>query len=228
MFAIILTISLLILIFGPQLWCGRTLKRYNTRIEQLPGTGGELATHLLERFQIDDVKVEIGEKNQDHYDPDAKKVRLSPDYYEGKSLTAIAIAAHEVGHAIQHHKHYGPLEIRTKTARIAMAAEKIASMLLVSFPFIALLTRMPHVGILIFLCGLTILILPVLLHISTLPVEWDASFNRALPILKEGDYLPESAIPVVKKILTAAALTYVAGSLVSLLNFYRWITILRR
>lgn len=228
MFAAILTIFILFLVFGPQFWCSRTLKRYNTCLEQLPGTGGELASHLLKRFKIDDVKVEMTEKNQDHYDPEAKMVRLSADNFDGKSLTAVAIAAHEVGHAIQHHKEYRPLKFRTLTARIVMTAEKIASILLISFPFIALLTRMPHIGVLTLLCGLTILILPVILHLITLPVEWDASFNRALPILKEGNYLPASAIPIVQKILTAAALTYVAGSLVSLLNFYRWIAILKR
>jgi len=70
--------------------------------------------------------------------------------------------------------------------------------------------------------------LPIILHIFTLPVEFDASFNRALPILSEGEYLSESTIPIAKKILTAAALTYVSASLSSLLNFYRWILILRR
>jgi Zn-dependent membrane protease YugP len=79
-----------------------------------------------------------------------------------------------------------------------------------------------------FAAGLVIMGLPVLLHLITLPVEFDASFRRALPIIIEGNYLPESAIPIVRQILTAAALTYLAASLFSLLNFYRWIAILRR
>jgi len=100
--------------------------------------------------------------------------------------------------------------------------------ILVSFPFITLLTKSHIAGITIFLTGLAIMLLPVVTRLITLPVEWDASFGRALPVLSAGKYLPESAMPVVKKILTAAALTYVAASLASLLNFYRWIAILRR
>ncbi|MCH8261803.1 MAG: zinc metallopeptidase [Proteobacteria bacterium] len=73
-----------------------------------------------------------------------------------------------------------------------------------------------------------ILILPVLVHLITLPVEWDASFKRALPVLIAGKYIPESAIPIAKRILTAAALTYLAASLASILNFYRWLIFLRR
>ena len=79
-----------------------------------------------------------------------------------------------------------------------------------------------------FASGILILFLPVIFHLVTLPVEWDASFNRALPLLIEGRYLPESAEPIVRRILTAAALTYVSASLSSLLNFYRWIAFLRR
>ena len=70
--------------------------------------------------------------------------------------------------------------------------------------------------------------LPILLHMITLPVEFDASFNRALPILEQGNYLPAAAMPMARRILMAAALTYVAASLASLLNFYRWLAILRR
>jgi len=76
--------------------------------------------------------------------------------------------------------------------------------------------------------GVSTLLLPVIFHLVTLPVELDASFNRALPILIAGKYIPQSGIPVAKQILRAAALTYVAASLASVFNFYRWIAILRR
>ncbi|MCG8323965.1 MAG: zinc metallopeptidase, partial [Thiotrichales bacterium] len=141
---------------------------------------------------------------------------------------AVAVSAHEVGHALQDHTGYRPLVLRTRLARLSFVAEKIASMILVSFPFLIILTKSHWMGILIFLAGITIMLLPVIMHMITLPVEWDASFGRALPILQAGQYLPEAATPIIRKILTAAALTYVAGSLASLLNFYRWIAILRR
>ncbi len=228
MSVVIVVIFVLCLVFGPQLWCAHVLKRYNEPIKSLPGTGGELATHLLKRFGLDRVKVEMGQADQNYFDPEAKVVCLSPEYYSEKSLTAITIAAHEVGHAIQDHTDYSALKLRTRFAKIAALAEKTAAILLVSVPIIGLITRLPHLGAATFLCGLTILLLPILMHLITLPVEFDASFQRALPILQEGNYLPEAAMPIAKKILTAAALTYLAASLVSLLNFYRWIAILRR
>ncbi len=228
MFITLGVVLLLIIIFGPQLWTRMIFRRYKTHIEELPGTGGELASHLLKNLHIDEAEVEETTKNNDHYSPEEKMVRLSPDIYAGKSLTAVVIAAHEVGHALQDKLDYPPLRLRGRVARYAAIAEKTASILLITFPFVSLLTKLPLVGALMLLAGITILILPVVFNLITLPVEIDASFNRALPILIEGRYIPESAIPIARKILTAAALTYLAASLASLLNFYRWITFLRR
>jgi Zn-dependent membrane protease YugP len=219
---------LLLLIFGPQMWTRHVFKKYSSDIDDMPGTGGELATHLLDILEISDAIVEETETGNDHYDPEAKAVRLSPAVYNGKSLTAITVAAHECGHALQHKTHYQPLYFRWKMARYVMLAEKIASFLLVASPFIIGLTRMPAVGGVAILSGLTLLLLPVLFHLVTLPVEFNASFGRALPILSEGQYLPQSAIPIARQILTAAALTYLSASLASILNFYRWLMILRR
>ena len=153
---------------------------------------------------------------------------LGPNHYAGKSLTAIVVAAHEVGHAIQHKAGYRPFYLRWHLAKFTYYTEKIASFILVVFPFAAILTRMPLFSITLLLAGISIMLLPVLVHLITLPVEWDASFGKALPILIEGEYIPESAIPMARKILMAAALTYLAASLASLLNFYRWIAILRK
>ena len=216
------------LVFTPQLWIRYTLKRYSAQIEEFPGTGGQLAKHLLKRFAMDDIQLEHTEKDENYYDPTQKLVRLSEQNYYGKSLTAITIATHEVGHAIQHRSNYKPLLLRGRLVRIAFFAEKSASIILVSFPFVSVLTKMPIIGAAMLAGGVIILILPVIVHLITLPVEWDASFRRALPILIEGEYISPSAIPSVKKILTAAALSYLAASLYSLLNFYRWLRFLRR
>lgn len=224
----IAAILLILLIFGPQIWAKHVFKKYAVEIDALPGTGGELAQHLVKRLELEDVHIEEGEQNENFYDPDNKLVKLSPENFNGKSLTAITVAAHEIGHALQHKSGYQPLSVRSRLARFSWYAEKIAAMLLVAFPFIALLTRVPAVGIFTLACGLIILILPVLVHLITLPVEWDASFKRALPVLVAGEYIPESAIPIAKQILTAAALTYLAASLASILNFYRWLVFLKR
>lgn len=203
-------------------------KRHDAPLAELPGTGGELARHLLTRLQLTDFSVQALETAGDHYDPENKTVCLSPGVHEGKSLTAVVVAAHEVGHALQHFTGFKPLYLRWNLAKYIAFVEKAASVLLVSFPFVALLSKSPLAGGLMLVSGLTVLLLPVVFHLVTLPVEWDASFNRALPLLLEGEYLPKSAEPVIRRILTAAALTYVSASLFSLLNFYRWIAFLRR
>ncbi len=221
-------IVLLIAIFAPQIWTKYVFRRYSKELEQLPGSGGELAQHLIDKLKLEGTRVEETETDGNHYDPEEKTVRLSPDVYNAKSLSAIVIAAHEIGHALQHHSAYRPLYVRWRLARVVAVSEKIAAMMLVAFPFAAMLTRLPVVGGLMLFCGITILFLPVVFHLITLPVELDASFNRALPILEQGNYLPESAIPIARKILMAAAFTYLSASLASVLNFYRWLVFLRR
>jgi uncharacterized protein len=221
-------IIVLILVFGPQLWVRYVLKRYNTTIEQLPGTGGELATHLIEKLGLNGVTVELSAAEDNHYNPENKVVSLAPDVYNGKSFTAITISTHEIGHAIQHLVKYKPLLIRWQLARFVQVSEKAASIVLIAFPFIVLVTHLPAAGAMMLVLGLSLLLVPVGFHLITLPVELDASFQRALPILINGKYIPKSAIPIVNKILFAAALTYLSASLASILNFYRWVTILRR
>ena len=93
-------IILLALVFGPSLWVKFVMNRYSSNRPEMPGTGGELAQHLIDRFELKGVTVEMTELG-DHYDPTEKKVRLLREHFESKSLTAVAIAAHEVGHAIQ-------------------------------------------------------------------------------------------------------------------------------
>jgi uncharacterized protein len=227
MLPVLLISLLLIIVFLPQFWVKRVIKQYSQDIEELPGTGGELAQHLINRFELEGVSVEATENGNDHYDPMSKTIRLSENNHIGKSLAAITIATHEFGHALQHHMHYKPLLYRTKFATMAAIAEKIASFILISLPF-TMMMKIPFVSLTMLLAGLTIMCLPIILHLFTLPVEFDASFNRAMPILSEGNYLPAEAMPIAKKILTAAALTYVSASLASLLNFYRWMAILRR
>ncbi len=224
----IATILLVSLIFGPQMWAKHVFKKYAMEIDALPGTGGELAEHLITRLKLKDVHVEEGEQNENYYDPENKLVKLSSGNFNGKSLTAITVAAHEIGHAIQDQIGYQPLSLRSRLARLSWFFEKIGAVLLVAFPFISLITHVPAAGILTFLCGITILIFPVVVNLITLPVEWDASFRRALPILVAGEYITEANIPIAKQILTAAALTYLAASLSSILNFYRWLIFLRR
>jgi len=214
-------------VFAPQLWARAVFRRFGAEREELPGTGGELARHLIERFALEGVEVEEAPSGGDHYDPVARRVRLSPEYLHGKSLTAVAVAAHEVGHALQHAAGYRPLKRRETLVRLARFGERAGALIMMALPVITLITRAPSAGLIMALAGLLSLGTAVLVHLVTLPVEWDASFRRALPILEEG-YLPPAELRAARKVLTAAALTYLAASLAGLLNLARWIALLRR
>lgn len=229
--AAVYLLILLLLFLGiawlPGVWVRRVLERYSSPPDRYPGTGAELARLLLEREGVTGVSVEPTEQG-DHYDPTARSVRLSNDNFEGRSLTAITVAAHEVGHAVQHHVNYAPLRIRTRLVRLIQPLQKLGAAVLVVSPFIGILTRAPQLGILMFLGGMASLLTSTLVHFVTLPTEIDASFGRALPMLDRHDILKARDKPHARRLLTAAAMTYVAASLMSLLNIARWFAILRR
>jgi Zn-dependent membrane protease YugP len=224
---LILAVLLLLVLFGPQWWAASVLRRHSKPRPDYPGSGGEFARHLLSQFQLDSVKVE-GTELGDHYDPEARVVRLTPDKLNGKSLTAITVAAHEVGHAIQHHLGYGPLAWRSRLVRLAQTAEKTGSGVLMVLPVVALLTRSPAAGLVTFVVGLGSMAVSTIVHLVTLPVEWDASFGRAMPLLQAGRYLDSQDEKAARRILQACALTYLASSLASLLNVWRWFRLWRR
>ena len=216
-------------VFGPQVWVTRVMSTHGMRRDDFPGTGGELARHLLDRFDMKHVRVEMTELPMgDHYDPEGKAVRLTADKLTGKSLTAVAVAAHEVGHAIQDQTGYQPLAERTRLIRVARGAEKAGAIVMMGIPIAAALTRTPVAGLLVLVAGMATMGVSTLVHLVTLPVEWDASFRRALPLLEQGGYLSQEDMRGARRILTAAAFTYVAASLASLLNLWRWIALLRR
>jgi Zn-dependent membrane protease YugP len=219
--------ALLALVFGPSWWVRRVLERYSTPADRYPGTGGELARHLLDELGLKDVGAEITEDG-DHYDPQTRTVRLTADKFNGRSLTAITVAAHEVGHAHQDSTGYGPLRWRTRLVKLAAPGERFGAAILMLAPVVTVVTRAPVAGLLMLLGGFLVLGLSTLVHFVTLPMELDASFGRAMPLLEKGEYLKEGDEPHARKLLTAAALTYLSVSLVSLLNIGRWWAILRR
>lgn len=223
---LILTLLILAAVFGPGLWVQRVMKHYSKPVDRYNGSGGELARELLDRHGLDTVGVELTEKG-DHYDPAAKVVRLSSDNLEGRSLTAITVAAHEVGHALQDARNYKPLKARTRLVAVAQRAQRFGAMILIGAPLVGLLTRAPSIAGLMLLGGFLSLGSATLVHLVTLPTELDASFRRALPMLKNEDILYEVDLPHARRILRAAALTYVSASLMSLLNITRWWALLR-
>lgn len=225
-YLIIILVAAIILL--PGIWVKKTISKYTEEIPDLPGTGGQFAEHLIKKFNIQDIKVEQGEENGDHYSPKEKRIRLSPVIFNGKSISAIAIAAHEVGHAIQYDRKESITLLREKLTPLAFVAEKISLGLLALSPILVMLFKVPQIGIFAILAAVCSLVLSVLVQFIILPMEWDASFNKALPIIEQGQYLEKDEIPAARKILRAAAMTYVAATLSSILNVWRWLLMLRR
>lgn len=219
--------ALLAIIYGPQLWVRAVMARHGRERPDFPGTGGQLAEHLLDRLGLTDVGLEETEAG-DHYDPERKVVALTANHFHGRSLTAVAVAAHEVGHALQHRQGYRPLHWRQRLTRWAQSLQRVGSVLLVAAPVLLLASRSPGGLVVPIVGGLVGALAAVLVHLITLPVELDASFNRALPTLVEGGYLPEEDMAGARRVLSAAALTYVAASLAGLLNLWYWLRMLRR
>ena len=219
-------LALLVIVVLPQLLVRFTIDRHGVDRPDLPGTGGELARHLLDHFQLSDVKVETSATG-DHYDPDARAVRLLPKHRDGRSLSAVAIAAHEVGHALQHSRGERWLALRQRLARIAAWTDRLAGVFFIAAPILGAIVRTPAAFFAMVALGILLLSIRVLATLVTLPVEIDASFSKALPILREGNYVEASDMAAIRQLLAAAAFTYVAGALVSLINLARWIRLLR-
>lgn len=223
----LLIILILMIIFGPNLWVAYILKKHHQPMEGMPGTGGELAEHLLKQFEMGNVKVEQTDEDGDHYSPVDNAVRLSPEVYAGKSLSAVAVAAHEVGHAIQFNRKEPVSLLREKYLGKAIALQHYGIMILMAMPVIGAVLRVPHLALLTIIVGICTMLVSVLMYVAILPEEWDASFNKALPILEQGSYVPEQYMPAIRQILKACALTYVAASLADILRLWRWITLIK-
>ncbi len=227
MLYILAVIFLLSAIFGPQLWVRYILNKHHKPMAAMPGTGGELALHLLEQYKLHDVTVEQTEEGGDHYSPADNAVRLSPRVFAGKSLSAVAVAAHEVGHAIQFNREEPVSLLRAKYLSKAHKIQHYGIYILMSLPFVGAIFRIPHLALLTVVIGVCTMLASVLMYAAILPEEWDASFNKALPILEKGGYVPEPYLPAVRQVLKAAALTYVAAALADILRLWRWLALLR-
>ena len=227
MHIIVIVLALFALIIGPGLWVKAVMRRYQQPANRYPKTGSQVARELLDSAALPNVRIEPTESG-DHYDPVAKAVRLSADNFNGRSLTAIAVAAHEVGHALQDARGFRPLKWRTRLVHWVQPIEKIGAALLMVSPFTAVATQSRVLGVLAFVAGFLTLGSGVVVHLLTLPTELDASFVRALPLIERRGLLLPGDKPRARKLLTAAALTYVSAALQSLLNIARWWAILRR
>jgi Zn-dependent membrane protease YugP len=196
------------------MWVTNVLKKNNKILPDMPFTGKELGLKLLKESKLDNVLIESIHQ-ADHYNPIEKKVRISQDKLNKKSITSIAVVAHEIGHAIQDKENYKPLLLRQKLIEKTIIFQRIGSFLLIiGLPSIFAITKSPFITFLAATLIMGCLSTNVVIHLITLPVEFDASFKRALPILQK--YVPKENMRQCRSVLRAAAFTYLAQSIVSI------------
>jgi hypothetical protein len=217
---------LALLSWWPGWWVQQVMAKHRAPVDRYPFSGGDLARYLLDHRGLGDITVELT-KEGDHYDPHSRSVRLSPDNFSGRSLTAITVAAHEVGHALQHAEGDPSFERRQEMVERSAWAQRVAGWLLVAIPVVTVLEKQPMPALVMLVVGALTMAVPLLAQISNLPIEMDASFKRALPMLEQGGWLGKADRKPARQILRAAALTYVAQAIGSLLNVLKWLRGLR-
>lgn len=200
-----------------------TFHKYAQVRSSLGMTGAEVATAILDRMGIHNVRVErVSGELTDHYDPGAKTVRLSDSVYSSDSLAAAAVAAHECGHVLQDVQGYKFMNLRSAVFPVTQIGSNLAPVLIMVG--IGLLFVAQQLGNLVLLIGIALFGAVVLFHLVTLPVEFDAS-SRALKLIDQLGILQGEENRGARKVLNAAALTYVAAALVAALQLLQYILI---
>jgi len=215
----LLLIPGVILALYAQMKVQSTYKKYSEVLAANGRTGKDIAEMILRRNGIDNVDVELGEGFlSDHYDPIHKKVRLSPHNYHEASISGVAVAAHEVGHAIQHAQGYAPLQFRTTIFPLANIGSSLSWIFIIGG--LMFLPGLKIAGVSLLDVGIVLFSFGVLFQLVTLPVEFDAS-KRALVQLNTLGLVAPQEQEGAKKVLDAAALTYVAAATAAILQLVR-------
>ena len=209
----------------PKFWLSNAMKKNDEELMNMPFTAEEFGQIILKENNLSDVKIEETEQ-VDHYDLHDKTVRVQQGRLAKKSLTSLTIICHEIGHAIQHKEEYGPLVRRTSLVERTQWISKFGGVILYSgLPLILATGSFGLIKVCLLLVLISVL-LGVFIHLITLNVEIDASFNRAMPILEEK--IPSEYHSQCKNVLQAAAYTYVIGALTSFLSLrYIWLLLSR-
>lgn len=199
-----------------------TFAKYSRHTTRSGMTGSDVARAILRDNDIYDVKVEqVAGNLSDHYDPTSKTLRLSESVYSSRSMAAFGVAAHEVGHAIQHAKAYAPLKLRSAWVPVANLGSGLSIVVLIAAMFLGGFHSEGGLGPIVGTLGLCLFGCAAVFSLITLPVEFDAS-KRALITLEQGNYATADEIAGARKVLNAAALTYVAAFVTSLLMLLYW------
>lgn len=219
---IVLVMPALILAMAAQGKVSSTFNKYSRVQSHIGITGAEAARRIMEQNGIYDVSIERVSGNlTDHYDPSRKVLRLSDSVYSSSSIAAIGVAAHETGHAIQHARNYAPLSLRSLMVPLANIGSRLSMPLILIGLLFSFASSM---GNMLITLGIIFFGLSVVFTIITLPVEFNAS-RRAIACLDESRILYSDEIDGAKKVLSAAAMTYVASTVVALANLLRLIVV---
>ncbi len=199
---------------GASLWTKSAVRRWSQIPTSRGMTGAQVAAAILRAEGIDDVRIEqVGGFLSDHYDPRSRTLRLSPDIYGGRSVASAGIAAHEVGHALQHAQGYLPMRLRQSMVPVANVGTNLGLWMVIIGMMIGA-TGLSTLGVALFAGA-------VLFTVVTLPVEFDASF-RARRTLERYHLLAGPELAGVSKVLTAAAATYLAAAVTAVLQLLYW------
>jgi Zn-dependent membrane protease YugP len=219
MYYLVLVVPTILLSLYAQILVSSTFSKYSRVMSSRHISGRDAAGLLMRVNHIQGVAIRaVRGSLTDHYDPGAKVLRLSDPVYGATSIAAIGVAAHETGHAIQHAISYAPLVLRSALVPVANIGSAVGPWLAIGGIFLSL-PILINLGIILFGGA-------VLFYLITLPVEFDAS-ARAIAILRSNNVLTEAELEGVKKVLTAAALTYIASALTALMSFLRLILLAR-
>lgn len=211
-----------ILVFWAQQRVQGTYAKYSRVRSTMGMTGAEVAKTILDRMGVHNVKVEpVAGELTDHYDPSAKAVRLSEVVYGSDSLAAAAVAAHECGHVLQDVHGYKPMNIRASLVPAANLGSSLGPILIVAGLFLGAF------GGIFIKIGMALFVAVIIFHLVTLPVEFDAS-NRALKLINELGILQGEENKAARKVLSAAAFTYVATALYAVLQLIQYFIMSRR
>ena len=211
--------------FIPVFWVNYVFKKNDKILPNMPFNAYEFGEDIIKELKLKNVSIEKT-LIVDHYDLVEKKVRVHEDRFNRKSLTSISIICHEIGHAIQHSQNYTPLITRTKLVKNTQWINKISmAIIYIGFPLIFATGFLSLMKLCAFIILLSTLI-GVIIHLITLEVELDASFNRAFPIIKKK--IPEVYHNSCRSVLRAAAFTYVVGVFKNLISLRMIWTVLSK
>ena len=228
---ILLVLPTVILALYAQAKVNSTFNRYRQERSYRGMTGQEVAMQMLRNAGIMDVPVQmVAGHLTDHYDPKNRVLRLSESVFNSSSIAAIGVAAHEAGHAIQHQEGYGPLHLRNAIIPLTRIGSTLSMPLIfigIALGGLSNAASAVNMGWYIIIAGIALFGVAVLFQVITLPVEFNAS-RRALKILGDNHIIPADELSGGRKVLTAAALTYVAALASSILQLLRLIALANR